>query len=266
MTSVLSAKQQIFATILDNVKIIVAVNAFNNIPDFTTKVKIYLSYQAQYFLQTYYPGFQAKTFEIYSFPYLPQWYFLMLTTNPNTNHPFLLFANLDDNKIYIIRPIGKERGQVEIPVVVDAISQCNTIEKFALYFAVDRSIYMRKNAIIYVPQFTLIDCSNITNCMKKMHEIDKMNISKSEKTKKAIKYEEFYKNKAIEFLQYYFTLLENASYDEAYLFLKGNHATYYKKQRLNTFFKDTKIIIGHLQIFIELYRLLNYLKLFVNVS
>ena len=266
MNGIQSAKNQIFITIIDNVKISTAINTITTTYDFNAKVKMYLSYQAQIFLQTYYYGFQVKGFEIYTFSYLPRWYFLMLTTNPNTNHPFLLFANLDDNKIHVIRPIGREHGQVEIPIVFEAVAQCNAIEKFALYFAVDRSIFMRKNAIVYVPQFTLINCNNITNCMRKMHEIDKMNISKSEKLKQVAKYEEFYKNKAIEFLQYYFTLLENANYDEAYLFLKGNHATYYKKERLNTFFKDTKIIVGHLHIFIELYRLVNYLKFFANLS
>lgn len=251
--------EQIFVTIQDKRKIKSIIDNVPN-PDFNYKIQTYLSYQAQHLLKLYYPRFALKTFEIYTFPYLPNWFFLVLITNPNTNHPFLLFANLDDNKIRVIRPIGKERGQVEIPVFFAAIPQCTQIERFAILFFLDRTIFIRKNALLYIPQFTLINCRNISNCVRKMHEIARMKVSKGEKEKLVAKYDTFYKEKAIDFLQNYFEMLNKGEYDEAFLFLRGDRGKYFKKERLNTFFRDTKPIIGHLQIFIELYRLLNHLR------
>lgn len=264
MPPILSERDQIFVTLLDNMKIIDTINSISTPSDLNSKLTQYLLYQSHYFLRLYYPRFQVKSSEIYTFPYLPRWYFLMLITNPNTNHPFLLFVNLDDNKIWVIRPIGKDQGQVELSIFFAAIPQCTPVERFALYLFTDRTINIRKNAILYIPQFTLIDCHNITNCIRKMHEIDKMKISRSEKISKATKYDAFYKQKAGEMLQKYFTLLEGGEYDDAFLFLKGKTDKYFGKERLNTFFKDTRIIIGHLQIFIELYRLANYLRVTVS--
>ena len=93
-----------------------------------------------------------------------------------------------------------------------------------------------------------------------MHEIDKMHISQSEKQILKYKYNEAYLHKAIDFLSYYFNLLDNKDYDEALLFLKGGDSNHFGKQRLNTFFKNNKSIIGHLEIFITLYELYNETK------
>ena len=50
-------------------------------------------------------------------------------------------------------------------------------------------------------------------------------------------------------------LLGAREYDEAWEFLKGTRGQYAGKQRLNTFFKNTKSIIGHLEIFVSLYEI-----------
>ena len=96
---------------------------------------------------------------------------------------------------------------------------------------------------------------------------NKNNVSKKEfeymydKLKLKEKARDFYLQKAIEFIKTFFILLDNQNYDEAYEFLKGDSGKYFGKQRLNTFFKNTKSIIGHLEIFISLYQLFFYSRL-----
>ena len=88
-----------------------------------------------------------------------------------------------------------------------------------------------------------------------------MRISSNDKLKLKEKARDFYLQKAIEFIKTFFILLDNQNYDEAYEFLKGDSGKYFGKQRLNTFFKNTKSIIGHLEIFISLYQLFFYSRL-----
>ena len=47
-----------------------------------------------------------------------------------------------------------------------------------------------------------------------MHEIDKMRVTLSEKQALKNKYNEYYLHKAIDFLKYYFTLLDNKKFDD----------------------------------------------------
>ena len=51
-------------------------------------------------------------------------------------------------------------------------------------------------------------------------------------------------------------MLDERDYNEAYAFLRMKHGKYYGKQRLDTFFVSTGEIIGHLQIFIGIYKLI----------
>ena len=100
-----------------------------------------------------------------------------------------------------------------------------------------------------------------------MHEIDKKRISTNQKNELKIKYNNYYINKAIDILKKYFDMLENKDYEEAKLFLKGGgtrahyKSKYFGKVRLNTFFKNTKNIIGHLEIFILMYQLLHQARM-----
>jgi hypothetical protein len=257
----MSNKNNLFITLLETRKIEKVVTKLDiGVTDFNIKLRTYLSYQSEKFLNIYYPSYKIKEYEIYTFPYLPRWYFMILFTIPNTNHPFLIMTHLDHKQIWIIKPIGKDYGQVDIQDVKHIILDLNKIESFGLFFLLEKTIYIRKYAILKTKQFSLLDCSNISNCIKKMHEINKLKISKEKKQELIFKYNDYYLNKAVDFLQLYFTMLETNNFEEAYLFLKGDQGKYYKKERLNTFFKDTKTIIGHLQIFIPLYELLNDLR------
>ena len=98
-----------------------------------------------------------------------------------------------------------------------------------------------------------------------MREIDKQKISTTQKYVLKTKYNEYYINKAIDILKKYFDILDKKDYDEAHLFLKGGgfryKSKYFGKERLNTFFKNTKNIIGHLEIFIVMYELLHQARM-----
>jgi len=92
-----------------------------------------------------------------------------------------------------------------------------------------------------------------------MNEIAKMRVSTVEKKKLIVHYQVYYQEKAIKFIGKYFELLEGKEFNEAFLYLRGSRGKYFGKQRLNTFFKSSKQIVGHLQIFIHLYQVLHLL-------
>ena len=167
---------------------------------------------------------------------------IKIITKTNLNHPYMMFLNMDDVYIMFLIPFGRERKQADINAYYNSINNASNIEKMAIYLLIEKTIIIRKKGIIESNQFSLIQCSNISNCIRRYHEIDKMHINNNEKIKLKEKAREFYLNKAIEFIKTFFILLDNKNYDEAYNFLKGNDTNYFGKQRLNTFFKNTKSI------------------------
>ena len=233
--------------------------------NYNDKIKVYMDTKAQQFLQYHNKNLEYKESQIYTLSFLPNYLFLVFITKTNTNHPYLLYISLDDtyNTLNFLIPIGKEQKQGDIADYSDTISNCNKADLSAIYILLDKTIYTRKYAILNL-RFNLLDCDNITNCIKKMRDIDKQRISSSQKTEMKKKYNEYYINKAINILKKYFDILDEKDYDEAFLFLKGSgdrnrdrhyKSKYFGKERLNTFFKNTKNIIGHLEIFIIMYQL-----------
>ena len=224
--------------------------------------KKYLALKAQQFLQYHNKNLEYNESQIYTLKVLPRYVFLVFLTKTNVNHPYLLYVNLDSNILNFLIPLGKEKKQADIDEYVEEISKCNTYDLSAIYILLDKTIYIRKYSTLNL-KFNLLDCNNITNCIKKMKEIDKGKISANAKYELKKKYNEYYINKAIYILKKYFDILDAKDYVEAQLFLKGDNrgmrykSKYFGKERLNTFFKNTKNIIGHLEIFIILYQLLH---------
>ena len=252
----------IFLRFKDNIK-----REINNIQietnNYNDKIKKYMDIKAQQFLNYYYNSntLEYKESQIYTFSFLPNYIFLVFITKTNTNHPFLLYIDLNGNKLNFLIPIGKEKKQADILEYSESITNCNIYDLSAIYVLLDKTIYIRKYATLNL-KFNLLDCDNISNCIIKMRSIDKQKISSYQKNELKIKYNEYYLKKAIGVLKKYFDILESKDYDEAYLFLKGSNNSRYKnkyfgKERLNTFFKNTKNIIGHLEIFIILYQLMH---------
>jgi len=230
-----------------------------NNSNYNEKIRTYLITKAQQFLQYHNKSLEYKESQIYTLPNLPNYLFLVFITKTNTNHPYLLYVNLEDNILNFLIPNGKEQKQADINDYIETIKICNLSDLSAIYILLDKTIYIRKYAILNL-RFNLLDCNNITNCIKKMRDIDKQKISINQKNDLKTKYNEYYLNKALNILKKYFYILEEKNYEEAFLFLKGSSNKYYKskyfgKERLNTFFKNTRNIIGHLEIFIIMYQL-----------
>jgi uncharacterized protein (DUF1499 family) len=257
-------KSQIFFTFTEHSKL---EKVISSIPgdDFTIKIRKYMTVRAQQFINHHNKNLEYKDFEIYRNEFLPsnmknKYLFAIILTKTNYNHPYLMFLNLDDNYITFLIPFGKDSKQADIEIFESAIEESNLAELTALYTLLDRTINIRKKGILNSKQFSLTECSNISNCIKKYHEIDKMNINPNDKLELKTRYREFYQDKALDFLIYYFKLLNNKQYDEAWEFLKGDNGKYSGKQRLNTFFKNTKSIIGHLEIFITLHEVFHSIR------
>jgi hypothetical protein len=252
-------KSQIFFTFQETRPII---NIISSIPgdDFILKLRQYMTSRANQFIISHNKFLEFKEYEIYKSSKLPNYIYAVVLTKTNTNHPYMMFLDINKNFITFLIPFGKDYKQADMDLYANAIDEVNSIELEAIYLLLDKTIYIRKKGILESKQFSLLDCSNITNCQKKYHEIDKMSISLTQKQELKAFYKQQYLHKALDFLKYYFDLLDAREYDEAWEFLKGDDGKYQGRQRLNTFFKNTKNIIGHLEIFISLYELFNRTK------
>ena len=200
------------------------------------------------------PELAAKKYDISYHPKYDQWVYVTVCTSPNLNHPYVIFADLSSDIINMVIPYGNEQKQAPMQEIPTVIKYCNVMEKYALYIAILKSIDMRKSAILDSDQYGLLKCENISNCSKKFNEIKKMKVSKDHKIEMVKECQRYYIAKAIAFLKIYFNFLTAGDYNEARDFLKGDKGKYFGKQRLNTFFKNSKAIIGHLHIFIPLYQ------------
>ena len=193
---------------------------------------------------------------------LPHFIMTIIITRTNTNHPYMVFANINTDYIYFFIPFGNGTYQVDFVNLDKAIehNELTRQEAYALSIFLQQNILVRKNTMLKIDQFSLLNCRNISNCVRKMNEIKRMRVSLAKKKELQAYYNTFYQEKAVKFLMKYFTMLENEDYQEAFLFLRGEKGKYKGKERLNTFFKNSKQIVGHLQIFISLYKYMFNLK------
>jgi len=248
-------KNKIFVSFQEPKPIIEVINRINGEYDFQKKLRIYMTSRANQFITLHNKYLEFKEYEIYKSSMLPNYIFAIILTKTNLNHPYVIFININSNLITFLIPFGKDYKQADKETYASSIPECNNAELEAIYLILDKTIYIRKKGILDSRQFSLLDCSNISNCKRKMQEIDKMRISKLEKQDLKARYNNAYLHKALDFLKYFFDFLEAKEYNEAWEFLKGSSGKYKGKQRLNTLFKNTKSIIGHLEIFISLYEL-----------
>lgn len=189
------------------------------------------------------------------------WCYAALITRPNANHPIIVYANVNEGVMYLIRPFGKDPGQVgldELERMLDSRfkDMITAAEYYALYLAFQESIRQRKRALLYDNRHSLLRCENIQACTRKKRELmRKRGMPAGERERELKKWNEYYERKSVRFMERYFRLLDDREYNEALSFLKGgNTEKYFGKQRLDTFYRNTKSIIGHLQIFIDLYQ------------
>jgi hypothetical protein len=261
-------------TIIRTIPIYGLENTLNN------KVKLYLTQKAEDIIRYHNPMMELNNNNklFFVLPYLPNYYFMVAYTILNVNHPYLIYFNLNHTYINVLLPLGKDYGQVNINDYNELIkmlvysnsttkttknSKSNIVLLTAIYLLLNNTIEIRKNGILN-SQFNILSCENIPVCITKMNDISKMKLSESEKQGMYKKYNEHYLTLGFDLLKNYFRLLSTKKYSEAYSFLKGGntiHNEYYKKRRLNNFFKNNKSIIGHLEIFISLYEILHMVRL-----
>lgn len=208
--------------------------------------------------------------------------FIILKCKSSMTHPFIVFADHHTNYIKLYLSYGKDRylGQLDLDFFEKLLSDkykhlLTKDEYYSLYIMFLDSIYTRKNELINNDKYSLLKCHNIKQCITTTRTIKKNNkLSKTQKTNLIKEKELYYKKKALNVLEKFFTMLDKEQFEDAYKFLKvdkvkkGTHKgkiikqnEYFHKQRLDTFFKSNKKLIGHLQIFIDLYQFIHLLKL-----
>jgi hypothetical protein len=206
------------------------------------------------------------------------WVYIILKSNHALTHPFICFANINNNELYICLTFGKtlNLGQINLNEFEKLLMEkwkhlLTKYEYYALYLLFADSVAIRKKELITHNKYSLLNCNNIKQCITTTNKIKKnKNLNKTLKIKEIKEKEVYYANKAIKVLEKFFNLLENKEFEEAYNFLKIDKkrkgynkgkllikTKYFNKQRLDTFFKSNKKIIGHLQIFIDLYQFIH---------
>jgi hypothetical protein len=226
------------------------------------KIPVFITLKAVQAIKILFPNVTVSNYKFHESPaeLRPRGvHFASVFTVPESNHPLVVFAMQKDTHIYIVRPYGRAEGHVDINTFESFadrryLNEMSTIEYYALFLLFEESMRIRKQEIIISDRYSLIDCNNIKQCRLKFDQITKANMSAAEKKKAYDYYNEYYKKKAVVFLLKYFTLLEQQNYKEAFNFLRGKNSDYFGKQRLDTFFIDSKGIVGHLQIFITIYQ------------
>lgn len=186
-------------------------------------------------------------------------------TQPYNNHPFLVYGDLINNYFNIIIPLGgTEMGQIGSNELIPLIKYFTKYEKLLIMLLLNRTIDIRRKNLTINAQFSLYKCENIRMCRAKLREINRNNnLTRQQKNIEINNLQKMYEPKVTQMLSTYFRLLSEQKYDEALMYLKGsktNRNIYYNKQRLNTFFMASRKIIGHLQVFINLYKLNDIVK------
>lgn len=186
------------------------------------------------------------------------WIYISLASKQFANHPWVAACNINTNYFEVYRPFGRDLGQITIEQFKAILKDTNftKAQYYGFYTLFNENMRVRKEEMIYNPRHSLIKCDNIKQCLLKKKAIEKSRKTPASKIAELEKYKAFYEKKSISFILKYFTMLDARDYEEAFAFLRMKNGKYYGKQRLDTFFVNTGEIIGHLQIFIEIYKLI----------
>ena len=217
------------------------------------------------YMKKHNPEVNFKYYNFVSDPNLQDYRIMFLYTTPFNNHPYLFVRQRaeenteNNNEVIILNPLGNKEKQISDEELLKYNDSFDELERNMLVLYLRKNITYRKN-ILLENNFSILQCSNITNCVRKNSEIRKMKISFEEKEQLMERYESQYYEKGKKIIDSYFNLLEDNDFEEAKAFLKGNKGKYFNKTRLNTFFKNNKKVVGHLEVFIGIYKLLNVIK------
>ncbi len=187
-----------------------------------------------------------------------EWIYISLVSRQSANHPWVAACNIYSNYFEVYRPFGRDAGQISVEQFNSIFSnnQFNKPQYYGFYILFSENMRVRKEEMFFSSRHSLLRCDNIKQCLLKKKELAKSRLGPAAKAAEMAKYQAFYEKKCVNFIQKYFDLLDVRDYNEAYAFLRMKHGKYFGKQRLDTFFVSTGEIIGHLQIFIEIYKLI----------
>lgn len=177
-------------------------------------------------------------------------FFIHLFTIPSNNHPFLIFGLYKSNLINIMIPMGGDRGQFDIGKVRKNLSSLSTLEKLGLFHQLTTTIKLREvNFINYSKKYLV--CNNITRCIEERKVKRINNVVDLNKLNKK------YTNDIMHDIKNFISLIKKGEYTLAKNFITKNSKNHIclEKKLINS--KDT---IGHLLIFIDVYKTLQQLK------
>ena len=219
-------------------------------------------------------------------------FFYNIITNPYNNHPFSLFGTYDDKIIYIMIPMGNSIGHFDIRKIKKQIKTLSSIKKLGLYHLLNLSIEIRKESFVKYNKNDIYNCKNILECDKQLKQLkNNKQLTLDLYNKLQIKYSLLVKNS----IKNFFNLIKKGKYniakdyitkDNVNIDILNNKQSYSKKSKQRTkknnksnksnkFNKSNKIkkniclknllynskdLIGHLLIFIEIYKCIDIIK------
>ena len=184
-------------------------------------------------------------------------FFICITTIPYTNHPFLLYGFFKNNKFKIMIPLGNKGGQVNIKLIKNKLKPMKSLDKIALLHLLQSSLKIREfNIFKYTTKLintseSLYNCSNIKVCRDSITKIRKMEIYENQKILLSHEIYTQIKDIIYKHLKKYFEYLKSNKLKEA----KDYLIKYFSK-----IYYDTKPLLGHLLIFIDIYKLIYDIK------
>jgi hypothetical protein len=188
-------------------------------------------------------------------------YIYTIYTTPLNNHPFVVFGELNASFCHIIIPLGNRLGHIDINDVYPLIPYLTNIELEVMRQILIKCIVVRQKNMIYSPKYSIMNCGIINDCIRKINEIEHSTSITNEKKKQLIQATEvFYNDKIRVLLDRFFVILGSGEYNDALRFLKGEYNNYFEMNGLSSIFINSKELIGHLQIFINLFHLFHTLR------
>ena len=195
-------------------------------------------------------------------------YFIQVLTFPSINHPFTIFGTYNNKIVYIMLPIGGGIGQYSIRKLNKEINTMTVLEKLASYNLLKNTLLIRESNFITYGKKDYFKCMNIKYCNEKIYDFKKKNIYTPSIG------DDIYKLSILNIntnLKNYFKLLKQNKFILAKEYLtkdnidiKSKKSSKSKKTSkskknicLKNVFYNSKDIIGHLLIFIELYKCIN---------
>ena len=207
--------------------------------------------------------FTFSNYEYQSVQKKKNMYLVYLYTKPAINHPFVAFGTKNSDTFHLLLPLGGDKGQINNKIITTCYDQklFKSEEIIAILLLLWKTNERRKNQLLHDSRYSLFKCQNIIPCREAMDYItSKVKDPKTQK-KLILEQQKKYFYQAQSYLYNYFNLLDTKKYDQAREYLKGTDPNYKGLARLNRFFYDDmkQKNIGHLEVFIETYKLMDTL-------